>query len=301
MVALVITILIAVIITASLQGVSSSLGQTVSTQTAWVTLNPSASNCYSSSSATYATAQGAATAAVMVTNPANDIVGQKYASSTYSVNRTGIFFNFASYSGWNVTNCVNCTILAAKIQVYVSAVGAGWVGASDGIMLQGQLTSGAYGDHPHVTPQAGDYNKSNYDPTNLAENQTITTGTTGNIVSPLSTQGCNYIATILSNNAGGGSLGSVGFVLRSVKDQGATAPTGAEQLTLTEANAKLYLEISYPTISFNAQYYSAWGSIFANAWTGLTLASIGIIITAAVGILALVLSTLGRASGGSVA
>jgi ABC-type Fe3+ transport system permease subunit len=41
--------------------------------------------------------------------------------------------------------------------------------------------------------------------------------------------------------------------------------------------------------------------VFTNAWTGLTLASVGIIITAAVGILALVLSTLGRAAGGSVA
>lgn len=42
-------------------------------------------------------------------------------------------------------------------------------------------------------------------------------------------------------------------------------------------------------------------TIFTNTWTGLTLASIGIIISAAVGILALVLSTLGRAAGGTVA
>ena len=39
-------------------------------------------------------------------------------------------------------------------------------------------------------------------------------------------------------------------------------------------------------------------TLFTNTWTGLTLASVGIIISAAVGILALVLSTLGRASGG---
>jgi ABC-type Fe3+ transport system permease subunit len=38
--------------------------------------------------------------------------------------------------------------------------------------------------------------------------------------------------------------------------------------------------------------------VFTNTWTGLTLASIGIIITAAVGLLALVLGTLGRAAGG---
>lgn len=41
-------------------------------------------------------------------------------------------------------------------------------------------------------------------------------------------------------------------------------------------------------------------TLFTNTWTGLTLASVGIIISAAVGILALVLSTLGRAAGGVV-
>jgi hypothetical protein len=39
-------------------------------------------------------------------------------------------------------------------------------------------------------------------------------------------------------------------------------------------------------------------TLFQNTFTGLTLASVGIIISAAVGILALVLSTLGRAAGG---
>jgi ABC-type Fe3+ transport system permease subunit len=39
-------------------------------------------------------------------------------------------------------------------------------------------------------------------------------------------------------------------------------------------------------------------TLFTNVWTGLTLASVGIIISAAVGILALVLSSLGRAGGG---
>lgn len=42
-------------------------------------------------------------------------------------------------------------------------------------------------------------------------------------------------------------------------------------------------------------------TLFTNTWTALTLASVGIIISAAVGILALVLSTLGRAGGGEVA
>lgn len=38
-------------------------------------------------------------------------------------------------------------------------------------------------------------------------------------------------------------------------------------------------------------------TLFTNTWTGLTLASVGIIIAAAVGILALVLTTLGRTGG----
>jgi len=42
-------------------------------------------------------------------------------------------------------------------------------------------------------------------------------------------------------------------------------------------------------------------TLFTNTWTGLTLASVGIIISAAVGILALVLSTLGAAGGGAIA
>ena len=39
-------------------------------------------------------------------------------------------------------------------------------------------------------------------------------------------------------------------------------------------------------------------TLFTNTWTGLTLASVGVIIAAAVGILALVLSSLGRGAGG---
>lgn len=39
-------------------------------------------------------------------------------------------------------------------------------------------------------------------------------------------------------------------------------------------------------------------TLFSNTWTALTLASVGIIIAAAVGILALVLSSLGRGAGG---
>lgn len=39
-------------------------------------------------------------------------------------------------------------------------------------------------------------------------------------------------------------------------------------------------------------------TLFSNTFTGLTLASIGIIVTAAVGLIAVVLSTLGRATGG---
>lgn len=41
-------------------------------------------------------------------------------------------------------------------------------------------------------------------------------------------------------------------------------------------------------------------TLFTNVWTGLTLASVGIIVAAAVGILALVLSSLGRAAGGAL-
>lgn len=39
-------------------------------------------------------------------------------------------------------------------------------------------------------------------------------------------------------------------------------------------------------------------TLFSNTWTGLTLASIGIIIAAAVGILSLVIGSLGGVAGG---
>lgn len=39
-------------------------------------------------------------------------------------------------------------------------------------------------------------------------------------------------------------------------------------------------------------------TLFNNVWTGLTLASVGIIVAAAVGILAMVIQSLGRSSGG---
>jgi len=52
--------------------------------------------------------------------------------------------------------------------------------------------------------------------------------------------------------------------------------------------------------SINSSDYSqAVDTLFSNTWTGLTLASIGIIIAAAVGILALVLGSLGGVGGGS--
>jgi len=41
-------------------------------------------------------------------------------------------------------------------------------------------------------------------------------------------------------------------------------------------------------------------TLFNNTFTGLTLASIGIIVLAAVGLIAVVLSTLGRATGAEV-
>jgi len=41
-------------------------------------------------------------------------------------------------------------------------------------------------------------------------------------------------------------------------------------------------------------------TLFNNTFTGLTLASIGIIVSAAVGLIAVVLSTLGRATGGTI-
>lgn len=50
----------------------------------------------------------------------------------------------------------------------------------------------------------------------------------------------------------------------------------------------------------SSQFNTTADTLFMNTFTGLTLASVGIIITAAVGILALVLSTLGRASGGGI-
>lgn len=39
-------------------------------------------------------------------------------------------------------------------------------------------------------------------------------------------------------------------------------------------------------------------TLFNNVWTGLTLASVGIIVSAAVGILALVIQSLGTRTGG---
>ena len=48
----------------------------------------------------------------------------------------------------------------------------------------------------------------------------------------------------------------------------------------------------------STEFNSTADALFTNTWTALTLASVGIIISAAVGILALVLSTLGRAGGG---
>ena len=48
----------------------------------------------------------------------------------------------------------------------------------------------------------------------------------------------------------------------------------------------------------DADYNSTVATLFSNTWTALVLASVGIIIAAAVGILALVMGSLGRQSTG---
>jgi hypothetical protein len=51
-------------------------------------------------------------------------------------------------------------------------------------------------------------------------------------------------------------------------------------------------------VSINSEGFNETvDTLFSNTWTGLTLASIGIIIAAAVGILALVIGTLGGVGG----
>jgi hypothetical protein len=53
------------------------------------------------------------------------------------------------------------------------------------------------------------------------------------------------------------------------------------------------------SIPSNPAFTAAANDLFANAWAGLTLASIGIIITAGVGILALVLTAIGKSGEGA--
>jgi len=50
----------------------------------------------------------------------------------------------------------------------------------------------------------------------------------------------------------------------------------------------------------DADYNSTVSTLFSNTWTALVLASVGIIIAAAVGILALVMGSLGRSSTGGI-
>lgn len=50
----------------------------------------------------------------------------------------------------------------------------------------------------------------------------------------------------------------------------------------------------------DADYNSTVSTLFSNTWTALVLASVGIIIAAAVGILALVMGSLGRGAGAGI-
>lgn len=52
------------------------------------------------------------------------------------------------------------------------------------------------------------------------------------------------------------------------------------------------------TMDFGTAGNQTRTTLFSNTWSGLTLASIGIIVAAAVGILSLVVGALGRAGGG---
>jgi len=61
-----------------------------------------------------------------------------------------------------------------------------------------------------------------------------------------------------------------------------------------------HFQTAINNLNLTGEAASTSASVFSNLWAGLLIGSIGIIVAAAVGIIVLILSSLGRLGGGGV-
>lgn len=308
MTALTICILIALIIVASLRNATSGLGTTTYqvSHTAWVKFDIFDDCVYENFSDVYLSAWNALNGSTSEAPPVPLVLGQQVivnGGTNYYIYRVGLFFDLADYEGWTPANITSYTVTAAKLELFVITEGAEW---ADNITIQADLTP-PINEHPALPIAERDYNRTYYSGNLGTLNVTGLSPLAVNIT--LNPSGLSFINAVKDSYAGG-EIDGLTFMLRSSSDIAGTEPTGdhavsIEGVALMDGGTAeaLYVQLQWFTTATytDPNYSAASNTLFSNAWTGLTLASIGIIITAAVGILALVLTTLGRSAGGGVA
>lgn len=297
--ALVVALVVALLVIGSLQAGSANLGGggVPVTTTMWATLLLDSDIQYENH-----TASGSpnfTTIWVAVRSEANDIpseqllVGSDDGSANggnFSLYRAGMFFDPTSYDDWTYDNISDYTVIAAELELAYVVSDSEAVG---NIVVQGDIVTPNF--YPCPAPvHDWDYNKTYYGATNFG--QANASGLIQeNITIPFSAQGLSFLEACFDDMTSKQSFTYICLMLRTSDEMAGSAPVGYEAYSFSGSNSEetdrpeLRVQLSHTEYGASEDYTNAISTLFGNAWMGLTLASVGIIIGAAVGLLTLVM------------
>jgi len=297
---LIVALVVALLIVGSLQASSANLGggNVPVTTTVWATLvldsDIQYSNVTTSGSPNFTTIW-VATKSVAVDDPsAQLIVGSDDGSldgGNYSIYRAGMFFDPTSYADWTYDNISDYDVIGAELILEFVVAGDDAVGY---IVVQGDIvTPNFYPSPAPVDPT--DYNKTYYGSTNFG--QANASGLDeASLTIPFSLQGLSFLEACFDDMTVKQTYTYICLMLRTSDEIAGSAPVGWEAYSFCGSNSGvsplrpvLRVHLSHTELGTSPEYTNAISNLFGNAWMGLTLASVGIIIGASVGLLAFVL------------
>lgn len=272
---LIVVLVVCLIIGGALQSATANIVLETQTNTTWKKIIGETFITYFNNDTDYQSTWNATSCSAF--SDTNEI-GQSNETSEYQILRTALFFDVSVYSSfWSASNISQYEVIAAKLELNVTEKGSGW---NDYVTIQADLTP-PINEHPSLPQNESDYNKDLYSG-NLGTRNVTATGSQ-NIT--LTTQGINFLDSAKN------SFGNISLLLRSQKDIDGTAPSSQNE-TITISGAALYMQVQWDTSVVNAEYSSAYSTLFSNFYSGMTLATITIVVSAAIGILALVLENI---------
>lgn len=297
--ALVVALVVALLVIGSLQAGSANLGggDVPVTTTVWATLLLDSDIQYENH--TTSGAPNFTTIWVAVrSDTTSDGASQLLAGSddgsnnggNYSIYRAGMFFDPTSYDGWTYDNISEYTVVAAELELAYVMADPEAVGT---IVVQGDIVTPNF--YPCPAPAHDwDYNKTYYGSTNFG--QVNASGLSNeNITIPFSAQGLSFLEACFDDMTVKQAYTYVCLMLRTSDEIAGSAPVGYEAYSFSGSNSEetdrpeLRVQLSHTEYGASEDYTNAISTLFGNAWMGLTLASVGIIIGAAVGLLTLVM------------